>query len=100
MERLGHALGIGNGIADSIIDSRETGGMQVAKPRHLHRRRPACKHTNPLVPGVARQVHQDVDPVLEDRPGDGRIELLAQVPPAVGSRDRVRARSADRTAAA
>ncbi len=56
----------GEGIGDDVVDGVTAHGAGVAKPVHLHRRRPARHDSRPLAGGEAVQIDQDVDAVIAD----------------------------------
>ena len=70
-----YARRIGLTIRQAIVDRREPRRIGVAKPGHLHGRRTAMHHTQPMPGGVARKVNEHVGLIIGDLIGH---RLVAQ----------------------
>lgn len=51
-------------VGEAVIDGRQPRGVRVADPRELDGGRLAGEDVEAVVGGVAREVHQDVHPLL------------------------------------
>ena len=60
-------------VRDPVVDRVEPGRVQIVEPRDLHGRGLAAEHAEPVVPGVAGDVDQDVDAVVADPLRDRRV---------------------------
>ncbi len=66
MQRVARAGRVAHGVRHAVIDRIEPRGVEVVEPGDLHRRRLASEHGEPVVPGVAGDVDQDVDAIVAD----------------------------------
>ena len=86
VQRLGRALGVGDGVADAVVDGRDAGRVRVAEIAHLHGRGSVGEGEQPRVQRVAREVDEDVDAVLANEPRQLRVGSTPHVSPAVRQR--------------
>ena len=55
-------------IADAVINTAQSGGVYISKPRGLHRRRFTREHHQTILIGVAGQVNKNVNLILLNFP--------------------------------
>ncbi|CAG0968089.1 hypothetical protein BURK1_01074 [Burkholderiales bacterium] len=70
---LAHARRIGHRVADPPVDRRHAGGRHVVEPGDRRARGPPREDRQPVVPGVAGEVDEDVEVVPRDERRDARV---------------------------
>ncbi len=83
-QRVGRAGRIGDLVDDTVIDGGQAGGVGVAEPGHLHRRRPQGERAHPIGRRMSGQVDQRVDVVGADPMGEFEVAQPHRLDPVIG----------------
>ncbi len=78
-----HAFGVGYGVGEPVVHDGHAGGIWVPKPCHLDWCGLGREREKTVALGVASQVNEDIDPVLADLLGHGRVTLSDRAVPVV-----------------
>src|SRR5436190_24173572 len=70
-------------VANPVVDSAQARGIKISQPGRLYRRRLTCEHRKAMVHGMPREIHQNIQLIVQDHINNPLVWVTRYVSPVI-----------------